>query len=111
LSYLRRLPVHELKIDQSFVAGMLSDPQDEVIVRSTVDLGHNLGLAVVAEGVESLATLDALREMGCDVAQGYCIAHPIKSYDLLPWLHRAAEHHDVASPTAWLSDLNPRSGV
>ena len=54
LSYLRRLPVHELKIDQSFVAGMLTDPQDEVIVRSTVDLGHNLGLVVVAEGVESV---------------------------------------------------------
>ena len=74
LSYLRRLPVQELKIDQSFVSGMHADPQDEVIVRSTVDLGHNLGLQVVAEGVEDRAVLDRLRDFGCDVAQGYGIS-------------------------------------
>jgi len=86
LSYLRRLPVHELKIDQSFVARMLIDPQDEVIVRSTVDLGHNLGLAVVAEGVESFDVLDRLREFGCDVAQGYAISPPLHARDLVGWL-------------------------
>ncbi len=91
LSYLRRLPVHELKIDQSFVGGMLTDQQDEVIVRSTVDLGHNLGLLVVAEGVESWAVLDRLREMDCDVAQGYVISEPILSGDLIGWLQRAAD--------------------
>jgi EAL domain-containing protein (putative c-di-GMP-specific phosphodiesterase class I) len=89
LSYLRRLPVHELKIDQSFVARMLIDPQDEVIVRSTVDLGHNLGLAVVAEGVESFDVLDRLREFGCDVAQGYAISEPLLACDLVDWLEGA----------------------
>ena len=91
LSYLRQLPVHELKIDQSFVGGMLTDQQDEVIVRSTVDLGHNLGLLVVAEGVESWAVLERLREMGCDVAQGYVISQPIPADELIDWLQRVAE--------------------
>lgn len=91
LSYLRRLPVHELKIDQSFVARMLIDPQDEVIVRSTVDLGHNLGLAVVAEGVESFDVLDRLREFGCDVAQGYVISEPLHADDLMGWLEAATD--------------------
>ena len=89
LSYLRRLPVHELKIDQSFVARMLVDPQDEVIVRSTIDLGHNLGLAVVAEGVESFEVLDRLRKFGCDVAQGYVISEPLQARDLVGWLERS----------------------
>ncbi len=99
LSYLRRLPVHELKIDQSFVAGMLVDPQDEVIVRSTVDLGHNLGLLVVAEGVESFEILERLREIGCDVAQGYAISEPILSTEIIGWLHRTAGR-------AWQSALD-----
>ncbi len=90
LSYLRRLPVHELKIDQSFVAGMLIDPQDEVIVRSTVDLGHNLGLQVVAEGVESFEILACLREIECDVAQGYAISQPVASADIVGWLQRSS---------------------
>ena len=88
LSYLRQLPVNELKIDQSFVGGMIDDPQDEVIVRSTVDLGHNLGLQVVAEGVESFEILDRLRHMGCDVAQGYAISQPVLADDIVGWLHR-----------------------
>ncbi len=96
LSYLRHLPVHELKIDQSFVAGMLVDPQDEVIVRSTVDLGHNLNLQVVAEGVESFEILARLREIGCDVAPGYAISQPILSTDIVEWLHHSA-------PRAWQS--------
>jgi len=99
LSYLRRLPVHELKIDQSFVGGMLVDPQDEVIVRSTVDLGHNLGLEVVAEGVESFEILARLREFGCDVAQGYAISQPIEAAEILDWLHRT-------SGRAWRSDID-----
>jgi len=99
LSYLRRLPVHELKIDQSFVERMLVDPQDEVIVRSTVDLGHNLGLVVVAEGVESLDVLDRLREMGCDVAQGYAISEPVLSSDIVEWLQRSDRR-------AWQSTLD-----
>ncbi len=76
-SYLRVLPVSELKVDRSFVTNLLEDERDEVIVRSTIDLGHNLGLRVVAEGVEDMATLDRLRLLGCDLVQGYGIAKPM----------------------------------
>jgi predicted signal transduction protein with EAL and GGDEF domain len=102
LSYLRRLPVHELKIDQSFVHTMLDDPQDEVIVRSTIDLGHNLGLRVVAEGAESSAVLDRLNEFGCDVAQGYAIAQPMSAKELVRWVHSSrsaqGERDGVTTP-------------
>jgi diguanylate cyclase (GGDEF)-like protein len=100
LSYLRRLPVHELKIDQSFVTGMLTDPQDEVIVRSTVDLGHNLGLQVVAEGVENRAVLDRLREFGCDVAQGYAISAPLSREELPAFVRHVSAH--TGPPMAWV---------
>ncbi len=86
LSYLRRLPVAELKIDQSFVANLLLDEQDEVIVRSTIELGHNLGLVVVAEGVENNEVLEHLRQFGCDIAQGYCISRPLPPAHLMSWL-------------------------
>jgi diguanylate cyclase (GGDEF)-like protein len=75
LAYLRRLPVSQLKIDRSFVAG-LAQGEDEALVRSIVDLAHNLGLEVVAEGVESQALCDRLRELGCDYAQGHFISAP-----------------------------------
>jgi diguanylate cyclase (GGDEF)-like protein len=71
LAYLGRLPVNTVKIDRAFVAHLMSDPADAIIVRSTIDLGHNLGLRVVAEGVEDAATRDALRALGCDLAQGF----------------------------------------
>ena len=103
LSYLRRLPVHELKIDQSFVIGMLTDPQDEVIVKSTVDLGHNLGLRVVAEGVETRQVLDRLREMGCDIAQGYGISEPLAAADLPDWVRRIRA--TVGPPMSWINAL------
>jgi diguanylate cyclase (GGDEF)-like protein/PAS domain S-box-containing protein len=87
LAYLRRLPVTELKIDKSFVIGMAaSGEEDTVIVRSTNELGHNLGLKVVAEGVEDERTLDQLRSFGCDAAQGYFIARPMAAADLGKWL-------------------------
>jgi len=86
LSYLRRLPVGELKIDRSFVANVLLDEQDEVIVRSTIDLGHNLGLIVVAEGVENNEVLEHLRVLGCDIAQGYCISRPLDPEHFMMWL-------------------------
>jgi diguanylate cyclase (GGDEF)-like protein len=86
LSYLRRLPVVELKIDRSFVANVLLDEQDEVIVRSTIDLGHNLGLVVVAEGVENNEVLEHLRHFGCDVAQGFCISRPLAANHFVSWL-------------------------
>ncbi len=102
LSYLRRLPVNELKVDQSFVARMLTDAQDEVIVRSTIDLGHNLGLHVVAEGVESIAVMDRLRDFGCDAAQGYCIAQPMPGSELVAWLRNAESARKEDAPTAWV---------
>ncbi|HSP26988.1 MAG TPA: EAL domain-containing protein, partial [Ilumatobacteraceae bacterium] len=86
LSYLRRLPVSELKIDQSFVANLLLDEQDEVIVRSTIELGHNLGLVVVAEGVENNEVLQQLQAFGCDIAQGYCISRPLAPDQFMSWL-------------------------
>jgi EAL domain-containing protein (putative c-di-GMP-specific phosphodiesterase class I) len=78
LSYLKRLPLDEVKIDRSFVAGMTDDENDAVIVRSTIDLARNLGLRVVAEGVETAEIMDALRELRCDVAQGYFISRPME---------------------------------
>ncbi|MFP4154121.1 MAG: EAL domain-containing protein [Halothiobacillaceae bacterium] len=76
MAYLRNLPIDALKIDRTFVGDMLENEHDEVIVRTTIALGHNLGLKVIAEGVEDAATLDRLRDMGCDQAQGYHIGRP-----------------------------------
>ena len=91
LAYLKRLPVDELKIDRSFVKTMTTDASDETIVRSTVDLARNLGLTVVAEGVESSEALEKLRELGCDLAQGYYTGRPMPAEDLTPMLLRADE--------------------
>jgi EAL domain-containing protein (putative c-di-GMP-specific phosphodiesterase class I) len=86
LSYLKRLPVDEVKIDKSFVLNMQEDENDAVIVRSIIDLARNLGLRVVAEGVETMATWAALRDMGCDIAQGYVISRPLPADQLGAWL-------------------------
>ena len=86
LAYLRRLPVHELKIDKSFVIGMAADASDALIVRSTIDLAHNLGLSVVAEGVENDPTLDRLRAMGCDMVQGYLLSRPMGVVETAAWM-------------------------
>ncbi len=88
LSHLRRLPVDEIKIDKSFVMNTMSDPNDESIVRATIDLAHNLGLRVVAEGVEDEATWNRLRELNCDYAQGYLMCRPIPLHELIDWLGR-----------------------
>ena len=86
LAYLKRLPVDELKIDKSFVAHIASDNSDAAIVRSTIGLAHDLGLAVVAEGIEDEATLDYLTGLGCDVAQGYFISRPLPVSAFSDWL-------------------------
>jgi diguanylate cyclase len=86
MAYLKNLPVHELKIDRSFVAQLTSDSRDAVIVRSTVDLGRNLGLRVVAEGVEDSLTLQHLDLLGCHAVQGYHISRPVPAEDLITWL-------------------------
>jgi diguanylate cyclase (GGDEF)-like protein len=85
LAYLKQLPVDEIKIDKSFVMKMTTDQGDAVIVRSTIDLAHNLGLKVVAEGVENQETLRALVALGCDEAQGYYFSKPLQSAELIEW--------------------------
>ena len=86
MAYLKSLPVHELKIDRSFVSQMTTSTSDAVIVRSTVDLGRNLGLRVVAEGVEDLKTCQELEAMGCDAIQGYYVSRPVPADELMTWL-------------------------
>jgi diguanylate cyclase (GGDEF)-like protein len=90
LAYLRNLPVHAIKIDRSFVMGMSEDASDATIVRSTIDLAHNLGLEVVAEGVESQEVWDALRAQGCSLAQGYFLSKPALPADLSALLEERA---------------------
>jgi EAL domain-containing protein (putative c-di-GMP-specific phosphodiesterase class I) len=85
LTRLRDLPLDELKVDHSFVAAMHADAEAAAIVRSTVHLAHELGLRVVAEGVELDEHLDALGAVGCDLAQGYLVARPMPAEDLVAW--------------------------
>jgi len=90
LSYLKRLPIHTLKIDQSFIIDVAFDNQDIAIVRSIIDLGHNLGYKVVAEGVESDTAWDMLNNLGCDSAQGFHVSHPLPEKHFASWLARSA---------------------
>ena len=85
LSQLRHMPIDELKIDKSFILKLDSQFEDVMIVRSIIDLGHNLGLSVTAEGVENLQSLAMLEAMNCDVAQGFLFARPLKAQELLAW--------------------------
>jgi EAL domain-containing protein (putative c-di-GMP-specific phosphodiesterase class I) len=91
LAYLKKLPVQEIKIDRSFVCNMATDRDDLVIVRSTVDLGHNLGLHVVGEGVEDQETLERLSELDCDAAQGFYISRPLPATELTHWLFQTPD--------------------
>ena len=88
LAYLKRLPVDELKIDKSFVMNMESDLQDAKIVHSTIDLAHNLGLSVVAEGIESAMSWKLLDQLSCDEAQGFFIAKPMPSAQFAAWVQQ-----------------------
>jgi diguanylate cyclase (GGDEF)-like protein/PAS domain S-box-containing protein len=90
LTHLRELPIDEIKVDKSFVMGMTKNEADAAIVRTVVDLGHNLGKQVCAEGVEDEATWNQLREIGCDLAQGYWIARPLPAKELMEWLVRTS---------------------
>jgi diguanylate cyclase len=90
LAYLKRLPVDELKIDKSFILGMEENENDAVIVRSTIDLGRNLGLRVVAEGVETAKAWNRLVSLGCDIAQGYYLSRPVPADQLTEWLRERA---------------------
>ncbi len=86
LAYLQKLPVHAVKIDKSFVIDMTTNPNNIVIIRSTLDLGHNLGLKVIAEGVEDHDACDKLRSLGCDMAQGYYFSRPVPAEQIATWI-------------------------
>ena len=89
LAYLRTLPVQELKIDKSFVLGLARDANDEIIVRSTIELGHNMGLVVIAEGVEDEPTFERLHALGCDMVQGYWLSRPLNATDVETWMRES----------------------
>ena len=106
LAYLKRLPVDELKIDKSFVIGMERDADDAKIVRSTIDLAHNLGLTVVAEGVENAAIWNLLHLQGCDEGQGYHMSRPMPAPEFAAWAERWNNH----SATGWGGlEVQPRA--
>jgi EAL domain-containing protein (putative c-di-GMP-specific phosphodiesterase class I) len=86
LAYLKTLPVNTIKIDKSFITDMVSDSTDSMIVRSVIFLAHNLGLKVVAEGVENEEIWELLVSYNCDMAQGFYIEKPIMEHDLKLWL-------------------------
>ena len=86
LAYLQSLPVSSIKIDKSFVLSMAEDPGNATIVQSTIDLGHNLGLKVVAEGVENVQCFNKLAALGCDYAQGYFLSRPLSPEKATVWL-------------------------
>ena len=86
LAYLSRLPIDELKIDRSFVSPMLTDSSDLIIVRSTINLAHDLGLTIVAEGVEDEPTLHWLGQLGCDRVQGYHLGRPMPAVEFADWM-------------------------
>ncbi len=97
LAYIKRLPVNELKIDKSFVLDMHHNENDAVIVRSTIDLAHNLGLKVTAEGVEVEAVYENLKSLKCDFVQGFLLCPPIAYKETVPWLE--SWHLKVAGPS------------
>jgi len=97
LSYLRQLPVQEIKIDDSFVQGMATDSGDLAIVRAVISLSREFGLTVVAEGVESELTLDLLEEMGCEIGQGYLFSRPLPYERLEAWF--SAQTEPESTPT------------
>lgn len=97
LAYVKRLPVDELKIDQTFVREVAANPRDRAIVASTIDLAHNLGMTVTAEGIEDPACYEQLRRLGCDHGQGYWISKPLSTEALRQWLQEA---HWIVPQTA-----------
>lgn len=94
LSYLKRFQVDKLKIDQSFVRGLATDPEDAAIVRAIIQMAHGLGLTTIAEGVEDKQVLDQLRAFGCDEAQGYLFARPMPAAELIGYIERTKAGKD-----------------
>jgi EAL domain-containing protein (putative c-di-GMP-specific phosphodiesterase class I) len=97
IEYLAALPANELKLDKSFITGMLDDARAEAIVRSTIDLAGHLEMTVVAEGIETQAVMDRLTALGCDIAQGYLISRPLPAEEVTSWLYSALGLGEVAS--------------
>ena len=97
MAYLKRLPVDELKVDRTFVRDVDTDREDVALVRGAIELGHSLGMSVVAEGVESAGHATTLRGLGCDVAQGYHYARPMPAADLTDWM-RTRQRLATTSP-------------
>ena len=100
LAYLRRLPLDELKVDKSFTMGMTKDASDALIVRSTIELAHKLGLVVVAGGVEDEATLEELRALGCDAVQGFLVSRPLAVADVPSWVRESPWMRPVRERTS-----------
>ena len=86
LAYLKLLPLSKLKIDKSFIMDMIKDDNDAMIVRSTIDFAHNLGMQVIAEGIEEKEILELLSILGCKLGQGYFISRPISENDFEKWI-------------------------
>lgn len=86
MSYLKQMPLTELKIDKSFVSDLLTSESDELIVKATINLAHNLGLHVTAEGVENQETLQKLADFGCDLVQGYYFNEPLSVAEFDRWM-------------------------
>jgi len=99
LAYLKHLPVDEVKIDQSFVLNLSTDAEDAVIVQSTIELAHQLGLSVVAEGVEDARSLELLARWDCDAAQGFFMSRPLPSEQFGAWLRTRADAKRMVAPT------------
>ena len=97
-SYIMKLPVQELKIDRSFISGMVAIRDSSTIVRSTIELGHSLGLKVVAEGVEDVEGWNLLRELGCDDAQGCYMSPPLPADALVTWIEKNDQPGDAVAP-------------
>lgn len=97
LAHLRKLPVSSLKIDKSFVLNMETDKDNAVIVRSIIELGHNLGLKIVAEGVETCEAKEMLADFGCDEAQGYYFSRPVPASDITGYFDRATSERESES--------------
>ncbi len=107
LSHLARMPVHELKIDRSFVQGLETDVEYGAVVRSAIEMGHGLGLKIVAEGIETEMSARRLHNFGCDVAQGYHYARPMPLRDFERWLEGRERVPVVATPVSFnVADVN-----
>ena len=93
LDYLKKLKAHELKIDRGFIAGMDRNRSDFMLVKATIDLAHSLGHRVVAEGVETMETMEMLSKLGCDLAQGFLIARPMHKAEIEQYIQLEPKRH------------------